>query len=73
VRQGVYSAEFAASVRAEAEQVIAVIESCGSPFCDGWERWTPDPTWTLPELPTNWDTAPVVPWGRRAWAYRTAP
>jgi hypothetical protein len=21
------------------------------PFCDGWERWCPDPDWPLPDLP----------------------
>lgn len=25
-----------------------------SPYCDGWERWVPDPIWTVPELPPNW-------------------
>jgi predicted RNA-binding protein associated with RNAse of E/G family len=69
VRRGVYSPAFAAAVRAEAEQVIAVIEANGPPFCDGWDRWTPDPRWAIPELPANWDTAPVVPWERSAWAY----
>ena len=22
---------------------------------DGWERWTPDPSWPVPELPAEWD------------------
>ena len=45
----------AAAVRAEAERVARVIEADGPPFCDGWERWTPDPSWPVPELPDGWD------------------
>lgn len=69
VRQGVYSPEFAAEVRAEAERVVAVLEANGSPFCDGWDRWTPDPTWEIPLLPPDWDSAPPVVWDRKDWAY----
>ena len=69
VRRGLYSAPFAAAVRAEAQRGIAAIESRASPFCDGWEEWRPDPVWEVPRLPPTWETAPVAQWERRAWAY----
>jgi predicted RNA-binding protein associated with RNAse of E/G family len=69
VRQGVYSAEFAAAVRAEAAQVIGAIEARRSPFCDAWEQWLPDSSWAAPYLPVNWNTVPATLWDRRQWAY----
>lgn len=52
---GLISPEEAAAVRAEAEKVARVIEADGSPFCDGWERWRPDPSWPIPELVPGWE------------------
>lgn len=72
VRQGLYTPDFADSVRAEAERVIPVIEGRKSPFSDGWESWAPDPAWTIPELPPVWNTEPVAPWEGRRWAYLVA-
>ncbi|MEE8336677.1 MAG: DUF402 domain-containing protein [Dehalococcoidia bacterium] len=69
VELGVYSAEFAEAVRAEGERVIATLERRGSPFSDGWEQWTPDSGWGLPELPEGWDEVPSTLWERRVWAY----
>lgn len=69
IRDGVYSPAFGAAVRADAARVIEVIESRGSPFADGWDRWRPDPSWSLPAMPDVWDSAPCVLWDRRAWAY----
>ena len=67
--QGVFSAEFAAFARTEAESVIARLEARQSPFCDGWESWVPDPTWSCPTLPEGWDTLAATVWERRVWAY----
>jgi predicted RNA-binding protein associated with RNAse of E/G family len=72
VRQGVYSEPFAQEVRAEAARVIAAIETRASPFSDGWDRWTPDPTWDVPVLPPNWETEPVARWEQWRWAYPSA-
>jgi hypothetical protein len=72
VQQGVYSEEFAGEVRAEAARVVAALESCSSPFVDGWDRWIPDPTWEPPVLPPTWDAEPVVRWERWQWAYPAA-
>ena len=55
VAAGLILPDEAVAVRAEAEKVGRVIEADSSPFCDGWERWTPDPSWSVPELPAGWD------------------
>lgn len=55
-RLGVIGAEEAAAVHAEAERVVARIESWSPPFSEGWENWLPDPDWPRPELPQGWET-----------------
>ena len=69
VRLGVFSAEFAAEVRAEGERIIERIEAGESPFGDGWGEWAPDPSWEMPSLPAEWASEPVRLWPRRVWAY----
>jgi uncharacterized protein len=54
-RLGVISPDEAADVVAQLARVRGVVERWESPFCDGWERWTPDPAWPVPQLPTGWD------------------
>jgi len=51
VRSGRFSASEAAAIEADAAAVEDVVRRWGSPFCDGWELWAPDPAWPLPELP----------------------
>jgi hypothetical protein len=50
VRQGLYDEATAAWVTAVADEVEAVIEAWGAPFCDGWESFVPDPAWPIPDL-----------------------
>ena len=72
VATGVYGAEFAAWVREQAAPLVEAIECRASPYADGWENWLPDPDWSLPALPSQWDTLPATLWERRHWAYRDA-
>jgi predicted RNA-binding protein associated with RNAse of E/G family len=51
---GIITPVEAGAIRAEAHRAIDAIERRASPYCDGWERWIPDPHWTVPELPANW-------------------
>ena len=51
VEQGRYNAGEAEQILGVAVQAEAVIDAWGSPFCDGWENWSPDPVWPMPELP----------------------
>lgn len=54
---GLLSAEQAKRVRAAGEAALAVVRDWGSPFTDGWEQWRPDPRWSVPRLPSDWDSA----------------
>jgi hypothetical protein len=53
VRQGRYTVQEAAMIEAAAAEVEAVVEAWGSPFCDGWESFRPDPAWPVPRLPAG--------------------
>lgn len=57
VRQGRYTAEDAAQFERDAAAVEKVAADWGSPFCDGWETWRPDPSWPVPDLlgDARWD------------------
>jgi hypothetical protein len=52
VRQGRFTHEEVATIRAEGERVVAEW-----PFPTGWEDWRPDPAWRVPELPEDWAAA----------------
>lgn len=71
-REGNYSTGLIEEIRREAASVITAIESHGSPFNDGWEKWKPDPAWPTPRLVGTWNTQPAAPWERRLWAYPNA-
>lgn len=48
-----------AAARAEGQRVFARYACGDRPFQDGWETWHPEPTWTPPPLPDDWDREPV--------------
>jgi hypothetical protein len=61
---GYWSADAAAAIRADGEQVVAAVEAGGFPFDGTWCDFRPDAAWPLPELPSaGWDSGPV--WGQR--------
>jgi hypothetical protein len=45
-------------VRAAGRRALAEVRAWGSPYADGWEDWRPDPAWTVPALPADWDRRP---------------
>lgn len=51
VRRGFISHRRDAEIRAKAERVLAE-----PPWPTGWEDWTPEPGWQLPELPPGWES-----------------
>lgn len=55
VAVGLYSPVEARAIRTEGEQVIQMMEANQSPFCDGWENWSPLEEWKVPEFPIGWD------------------
>ncbi|MFR9754659.1 DUF402 domain-containing protein [Streptomyces sp. TR06-5] len=60
-RAGLMGTEKAGHVREAGLAAVDEIRAWGSPFRDGWERWRPDPRWTVPSLPEDWDRAPEPP------------
>lgn len=50
VQQGLYDRATKAAIEADAAAVEAIVRNWGSPFCDGWEHFRPDPAWRIPEL-----------------------
>ena len=65
VRLGVFSQEEAQAIRAEGERVIERFLAGQSPFCDGWERWSPPAEWKIPALPVDWDKITIGDDGSR--------
>ncbi|MBT4099244.1 MAG: DUF402 domain-containing protein [Gemmatimonadetes bacterium] len=55
VEIGRMTATMALEVRQEGQRAIRQIEANAPPLSDGWESWCPDPTWTPPGLPEDWD------------------
>jgi hypothetical protein len=47
-----FTVEQADRIRADGDEAAAVVAAWTSPFCDGWEDWRPDPSWTVPGLPS---------------------
>jgi len=50
VARGYVSTERALAIRAKAERLMAE-----PPWPTGWEDWTPEPGWQVPDLPPGWD------------------
>ncbi|NEC26002.1 DUF402 domain-containing protein [Streptomyces sp. SID8111] len=58
-RDGLVDDALAGRVRAAGRDAVSVITAWGQPFSDGWPNWRPDPSWTVPSLPQNWDRTPA--------------
>ncbi|MCX5194661.1 DUF402 domain-containing protein [Streptomyces sp. NBC_00249] len=58
-RSGLMDAEQAARVEEAGRAAVDVIKAWGPPFGDGWQDWRPDPAWTIPVLPEDWDRTPA--------------
>jgi hypothetical protein len=52
---GLMDTTLADRVREAGVRAVRLIEEWGSPFRDGWQDWRPDPSWTVPSLPHDWD------------------
>jgi predicted RNA-binding protein associated with RNAse of E/G family len=51
VAQGLFDSPTATAIEADAAEVEAIVAEWGSPFCDGWEHFQPDPAWPIPQPP----------------------
>jgi predicted RNA-binding protein associated with RNAse of E/G family len=47
VTQGVFSPSEAAAISADAASILALVDFWGSPFCDRWEHFIPEPAWPI--------------------------
>jgi hypothetical protein len=56
VKLGTLTDEDAMNIRAEGEWVLAILKQNAPPFCDGWENWKAPEKWTIPTLPSGWNT-----------------
>ncbi|MGP4112570.1 cytidylyl-2-hydroxypropylphosphonate hydrolase [Streptomyces sp. 4N509B] len=52
---GLLDAEQAARVHAAGRAAVRLISRWGRPFCEEWTGWRPEPEWSIPELPADWD------------------
>ena len=52
---GLFTEADAASFRSWGERAVEHLVNRRPPFDVDWEDWRPDPTWTMPELPPDWD------------------
>ncbi|QKW08895.1 DUF402 domain-containing protein [Streptomyces sp. NA04227] len=58
-RAGLMNAAQALRVREAGWRAVARIGEWGPPFDEDWPNWRPDPAWTIPSLPDNWDRTPA--------------
>ncbi|MFJ5529857.1 DUF402 domain-containing protein [Streptomyces sp. NPDC093261] len=58
-RDGLMDAHLAERVRGAGRSAVEVIRAWGAPFSDGWQHWRPDPSWSVPSLPEDWDRMPA--------------
>ena len=53
VASGRHDSAAAERFRGNAAAAEDVVRRWGSPFCDRWEDWRPDPGWPTPQLPAG--------------------
>jgi hypothetical protein len=54
VREGRYSAAEVAEIRALGSRLVEIVDSGTSWWDPAFTAWTPDPSWSTPELPSGW-------------------
>ena len=56
IELGLISPQEAQAIRSEGGKVIQMAKTNQSPFCDGWETWSPPDEWGIPRFPNEWET-----------------
>ncbi len=59
VARGLFTDEDAAWFRYWGERAVEHVLLREPPFDDDWATWRPDPAWTAPTLPADWDLVPA--------------
>lgn len=55
IEHGILRKEWVKEINAAKPEVFDKLEKRQYPFDGTWLGWTPDPNWTPPPLPENWD------------------
>jgi len=55
IEHGVIAPEWVMGIENAKPEIIQRIEQRNYPFDGSWLGWNPDPAWTPPKLPKNWD------------------
>ena len=58
-QDGLIGPQLAERVREAGRSAVEVIRAWGTPFSDGWQHWRPDPSWSVPRLPDDWERTPA--------------
>ncbi|WP_255951180.1 cytidylyl-2-hydroxypropylphosphonate hydrolase [Streptomyces odontomachi] len=58
-RAGLMDPAKARAVRRAGREAVETILAWEKPFSDDWPEWRPDPRWTIPALPDDWDHTPA--------------
>jgi hypothetical protein len=72
VREGRYTVEQVAAIRALGDEVGAMLDRGERWWDDRWASFEPDPRWRAPSFPPRWEEAPVPP-APPPEAYRALP
>jgi hypothetical protein len=55
IERGRWTPAEVAAIRAEGTRIGKMLDAGKRWWTDDWATWRPDPDWSLPELPANWD------------------
>jgi len=56
IDHGVILPEWIQGIEDAKQEILGMLDGRQYPFNGTWLNWTPDPTWSPPALPANWDT-----------------
>jgi hypothetical protein len=56
---GIIPSECVQGIEAAKPEVLGRLKSHQYPFDGSWLDWMPDPIWSIPKLPENWDAVSI--------------
>ena len=55
IKEEIIFPEWTREIDMAKDEILAKLEKRGYPFDGSWLNWMPDPSWSPPKLPENWD------------------